>query len=77
MEQKEIIEIAKKALDEKGWSWKKPIIVRKLKKYVLFGPVMWKVWTNSNKKGRDVFILIDDKNGRILNISMTPEEIHR
>ena len=77
MEQNEIIEIAKKAVEEKGWHWEKPITIMKQKKYIFFGQPMWKVFANSNMEGRDIFILIDDSNGRVLDINIIPKEINR
>jgi len=77
MEKNEIIEIAKKAVEEKGWQWEKPITIIKQKKYIFFGQIMWKVFANSNMEGRNIFILIDDSNGRVINISITPKEINR
>jgi len=77
MEKNEIIEIAKKAIEEKGWQWENPITILQQKKYIFFGQPMWKVFANSNMEGRNIFLLIDDSNGRVLNISITPKEINR
>jgi len=75
MEENQIIEIAKKALEEKGWQWEKPTKIIKQKKYIFFGQLMWKFFINSNMEGQSIFVLIDDSNGRVLNISITPKEI--
>ena len=72
MTESEIIIIAKAAVKEKGWPWEKPVILRKIKKYILFGQPMWRIWTNSNAKGGNVAIYIDDKTGKILSITLTP-----
>ena len=73
MTENDIIEIGKEAVREKGWSWQKPVIVRRIKKYILFGPPLWRIWTNSDAKGGNVVIYIDDATGKVLNIAMTPQ----
>jgi len=77
MEKDEILEIARKAAEEKGWQWKKPIIITTQKKYVIFGQLMWKVFANCEMEGRNIFVLIDDSNGKVLQISIIPKEITR
>lgn len=77
MKKNEIFEIAKKAVEEKGWQWEKPITLIQQKKYIFFGQTMWKVFTNSNMEGRNIFILIDGSNGSVLDIRITAKEIFR
>ena len=65
MTQEQAIMIAKDTAKKAGWIWKEPITVVKKRKWLLGRPY-WSVVSNSEKKGMNVRVTIDDLTGQIL-----------
>lgn len=66
MNKDEAIYLAKSTAEEKGYPWREPVIVKKIKKYVIFGPSVWYVMSNANIRGGNINTLIDEKNKCVL-----------
>ena len=68
----EIIEIAKTAVKQEGWPWEEPIEVLRRRRWVLFGPVHWEIVTFADHRGGNVFLMIDQKTGKVFRKSFRP-----
>jgi hypothetical protein len=68
----EIIEIAKRVVQQEGWPWEGPIQVLRRRRWVLFGPVEWEIMTYTDYRGGNVYIMIDDKTGKVIGKSFYP-----
>ena len=68
MNKAEVVEIAKRELELRGWPFAEPIKVQAHKKFVLFGAKQWRVMTQSNSKGGNVNIWIDDQTKNIISV---------
>jgi len=62
----EVIEIAKNESEIQDWPWIEPILIKKQKQYFVFGKTIWRVMTNSESRGGNINILIEDKTGKII-----------
>lgn len=63
LSKQEIINIAKNAALEQNWVWIEPISVERSWESFFRN---WNIRTNANKKGRNINIIIDGKNGTII-----------
>ena len=72
MNKSEAIEIAKAEAELKGWQWKGIVEAECSKKWLLFGPKIWKVRSNANMRGVNVFVRIDDSTREILASGFGP-----
>ena len=68
----EIIEIAKRVVQQEGWPWEEPIEVLRRRRWVLFGAVQWEIMTYADHRGGNVFIMIDDRTGSVFRKSLRP-----
>jgi len=62
----ELLSIAQEAAGQQGWPWLEPVSVTKLRRWILFGPVEWQVMTNTNFRGGNIFVVIDDRTKKVL-----------
>jgi hypothetical protein len=60
----EILKIARRVCDDKGWPWSEPI-------RVLERPFRTVVVTAGNRKGGNVIVVVDARNGNILSSILT------
>jgi len=68
----EIMEIAKSAVEGEGWPWEQPIMALRRRRWVFFGPVHWEIITFADHRGGNVFLMIDDKTGKVFRKSFRP-----
>lgn len=61
-----VTSIAQAEVESRGWPWVEPVKVIKSRKWFLVGPVQWEVVTNTEYRGGNVFVMIDDKTGKVL-----------
>jgi hypothetical protein len=72
MIEKTIIEIARNEAERQGWSWVPPVNVTKRKRFLVFGKLIWYVSSNVGRLGRNVWMIIDDETGIILQKGFCP-----
>jgi hypothetical protein len=72
MTRDEAIALAKKTADSEGWFWKEPIFAKRERPFIFFGQLMWVVMSNSQNRGGNVFVRINDKTGEILSKGFAP-----
>ncbi len=63
MNEKEILEIAVKYAQERGWPWLEPIEVRRRSRW--FGRAVYMIRSKSEMRGRNVVMMIDAVDGAI------------
>ena len=68
----ELIEIAKSAAEEEGWPWQEPVKVMKNRRWFLIGALQWEVMTAAEYRGGNLYIMIDDKTGKVIGKSFYP-----
>lgn len=67
MTRDEVIRIAHLLVEEEGWPWDEPVIITRKRRFLLFGKMSWYIRTNTECRGTNVNIEIDDKTGTVLN----------
>jgi hypothetical protein len=63
----EVILIARTVAEKEAWPWEEPVRTRLVRRFIFLGRRSWRVSTNGNYKGRNVWIEIDDETGRVLS----------
>ena len=69
LSKQEVIEIAKKVALEQNWSWLEPVSVE-LSWRSLFHN--WDIRTNADKRGANIYMTIDGRNGKIIRKGFAP-----
>ena len=64
--------IARAEIERRGWHWKEPILVKRRRRWLFFGPVIWEVHTNTRARGMNARIEIADSNERVLKAAWLP-----
>jgi hypothetical protein len=64
MVESEIRSMALAIARENGWPWFEPVQIKKRTR--LFRAALWTIWTNSDKRGANVIIEIDDASGTVI-----------
>ncbi len=64
--------IARVEIERRGWLWKEPVRVKRRRRWLFFGPIIWEVHTNTNARGMNARIEIEDASERILKASWLP-----
>jgi hypothetical protein len=64
------LRVARQFAVEKGWHWLEPVSVSK--HWRLFRSSVWKVVTNSDKRGCNIQIEIDDRDGAVIRGAFCP-----
>ena len=57
---------------EKDWTWFEPVTVTCRRRWWLFGPRYWRVYTNSHCRGCRVWAYIDDESGTVTKFGFEP-----
>ncbi len=63
---------ARRAAEERGWSWTEPIHVTRARAYVIVGRVTYEVRTNALSRGNNLRIVIDATDGTVLEAHRLP-----
>lgn len=72
MSREEAIFVARRAATARGWTWRGRVSVWRRRKWLLFGPVRWELWSNAGMRGRNVAVVIDDKTGEVVSAQFAP-----
>lgn len=72
MTREEAVIVAQEAATARGWTWRDPIRVWRRRKWLLFGPVRWEMWSNAEMRGCNVAIVIDDETGEVVSARFAP-----
>jgi hypothetical protein len=68
----EAIERARRCAEERGWVWREPVIVKRLRAFVLVGRVRYEVRTNAEMRGNNARIVVDAEDGSIAEAHWLP-----
>jgi hypothetical protein len=67
----EAVKIAQTIACENGWLWLPPVQARLYRRW-FFGAPRWVIWTNAESLGINVRIVLDDRDGYVLEKGFTP-----
>ena len=69
LSKQEVIEIAKNAALQQNWTWLEPVSAER--SWLSFFR-NWDIRTNADKKGTNIYVTIDGKNGKIIRKGFAP-----
>jgi len=61
----EALKVARDAATSEGWPWEEPVLVSRRRTWWFFGHQRWHIMTNTNLRGRNVNIHIDDRTATV------------
>ena len=64
MTEEKALEVAREVASAEGWTWLEPVRVRRRRRW--FGSPFWEIVSNSNARGMNVRVVVDDATGRVL-----------
>jgi len=67
----EAVEIAQTIARGNGWLWLPPVQARRYRPW-FFGAPRWVIWTNAESLGVNVRVVLDDRDGRVLEKGFMP-----
>jgi hypothetical protein len=59
------IEAAQRVAKERGWRWKEPIFVHRVRAFLFYGPPMYEVLTSVDRRNQCARFLVDLEDGRV------------
>lgn len=68
----EVIRVARSIVEQEGWPWQEPVTVTRGRRFILFGRVSWHVRTNTDRRGCNANVRIDDRTGETLSKVFAP-----
>ena len=72
MTREEVLKVARSTVEKQGWPWEEPVLVKRERKFVIVGAILWHVTTNANYRGANANVWIDDKTGRVVSKAFAP-----
>ncbi len=66
MTAEEAIAIARSVAERQGWPWQEPVLAKRYRTFVLFGRPVWHVMTNSDHRGGNVNVHLNDLTGEVV-----------
>jgi hypothetical protein len=69
--EQEATDIAYTVARGSGWLWLPPVRARRYRPWLVGAP-RWVIWTNAESLGMNVRVVLDDRDGRVLEKGFTP-----
>ena len=71
MTEQEAVGIAQTIAQRSGWLWLPPVQARRYRSWLIGAP-RWVIWTNAQSLGMNVRIVLDDRDGLVLEKGFMP-----
>ncbi len=66
------VRIARDLAMARGWTWKEPVSVTRVRRFWLLGAPLYRVVTNTEAIGLNIRVTIDALDGRVLHAGYNP-----
>ena len=70
--EEDALSLARRAAEERGWSWTEPFHITPVRAYAIPGRVTYEVRTNALSRGNNLRIVIDATDGTVLEAHRLP-----